>query len=82
MMLEGNEYPIELLNILQPGNKVRVYGHPRKSKNTLFHIRAVVDEEYVVYKVWSRRKQYWVYGVEHIYFFYLHWQKNFVELVK
>jgi hypothetical protein len=61
--------------IIQPGNAVRRLGY-------LLHIRAIVDEEYVVYKVWSRNKGRWAYHVEWIYGFELWYNDNKLELVK
>lgn len=44
--------------MMKVGDKFYLYGrHP------VCHVRAFVDD-YVVYRWYSRRKQYWRYGVE------------------
>lgn len=32
----------------------------------LYHVRAVVDEEYIVVRTWKKRTGQWFYGVEEI----------------
>lgn len=41
----------------QPGDQVRMAGK-------LYHVRAVVDDDYLVLRWWSRHKRHWVYTVE------------------
>lgn len=41
----------------QPGDKVRMAGK-------LYHVRAIVDEDYLVLRWWSKHKKHWVYTVE------------------
>lgn len=56
-------------DFLQPGVKLRRFygkGHP---SNALFHIRAIVDEDWVVFCQWVPRKQSWAYRVEYRYLF-------------
>ena len=71
-MVNG-EWPIELLEMVQPGKKVRVF-YSAGVDNQLRHILAVVDEEYIVYRVWNRHKQRWFYDVVWLYEFYLKWE--------
>ena len=42
---------------LNVGDKYR-YG------KKLFHVRAIVDGDQIVVRIWSRRRQTWVYSVE------------------
>jgi hypothetical protein len=50
--------------------------------NETIHIRAVVDEEYIVYRSWSKRKKHWVYRVDHAYMFELHQKNGSIKLIK
>lgn len=60
--------------MLQPDQKVRVFYNEGNINNQLRHIRAIVDDEFVVFRVWSKHKQYWVYKVEHRYNFELKYE--------
>lgn len=75
-MSEALEWPAELLEMIQPGKKVRVFYYPGNRNNQLRHIRAIVDEEYIVYRIWSRRRRGWLYRVEWLYQFYLEWESG------
>ena len=65
-----------LKELLKPGNKLRLFFDEGNINNKRIHIRAIIDDDYVVYKIWSRRKQIWYYQVEYIYFFKLLYEKN------
>ena len=60
-----------LRELLIPGNKVRIFYYKGNPNNCLLHIRAIVDNNWIVYKVWSKQKKYWVYLVNHISWFQL-----------
>lgn len=53
----------ELSRWLQPGRKVRQYFNPGNPNNRVEHIRAIVDDDQVVVRWWSKGKQRWVYEV-------------------
>ena len=55
--------------MLQPGKKVRLFYNEGNPNNELRHILAIVDDEHIVYKVWSKGKQRWRYRVEWMYAF-------------
>ena len=55
--------------MLQPGISLRIYYYPGNINNTRLHIRAVVDDDWFVYREWWRSKQRWHYAIEHRYFF-------------
>jgi hypothetical protein len=57
--------------MLQPGRAVRLDYGPGNPSNELRHICAIVDDEYVVYRVWWKHKRRWEYKVEWIYGFHL-----------
>lgn len=50
-MIPESEYPLELLELVQPGNSIRVFYNPNNSNNEIRHIRAIVDEAHIVYRV-------------------------------
>lgn len=61
---------VELLDWLQPGNKIRKWHGPTNPNNMLMHIRAVVDGDQFVFRHWLGRKKRWNYRVESFWFFY------------
>lgn len=64
---------------VKPGATLRLFwgeGHPG---NRLIHIRAIVDDEYVVYRWWSRRNG-WLYKIEWGHWFEM--VENNITLVK
>jgi hypothetical protein len=68
-------FPDELLTMLQPGKRVRVPPQFNKlSRSPLLHIRAIVDDEYIVYRTWAIHRRHWVYDAEWSYWFWLLWE--------
>lgn len=47
----------------RPGTRVRFDYGPGNPNNRLCHIRAVVDDDYIVLRLWSPRRG-WLYFVE------------------
>ena len=68
----GEIAPNELIELLTPGNKVRVFAGDDRHINGLYHILAIVDDDMVVFKTWGNNKQRWYYRVENAYLFYLY----------
>lgn len=66
---EGLRYRQEMLDMIQPGKKVRLFYSEENPNNQLRHIRAIVDDEYIVYRVWSSGKQTWRYSVDWVFGF-------------
>ena len=62
--MEEEDFLRDLRNLLPPLSVFSV----RREK---WHIREIVDHEYIVYRVWSRYKKRWVYYCEWYYTFYL-----------
>ena len=60
-----------LMERLRPGAKVRVFYGEGNINNELRHIRAVVDDGWIVYKVWWKHHRRWHYAVADIYDFHL-----------
>lgn len=62
---------LELLMTLSPGQKYRLYYNEGNINNAIWHIRAIVDDEYIVCRKWSKRKQSWIYFIEDSHGFWL-----------
>jgi hypothetical protein len=58
----------EVRALLIPGKRLRV-GYPPPGIMQIVHVRAIVDDQYVV-RHWSERKRRWIYTVEPIYYFH------------
>ncbi len=58
--------------MLQPGKKIRVFYNENNINNQIRHIRAIIDEEYIVYRVYRRRS--WYYRVVDRYDFELKYE--------
>jgi hypothetical protein len=61
--------------MLQPGQKIRVFYGEGNINNEIRHIRAIVDDDFIVYRVWSKRKG-WMYRISHKYDFELRYEKG------
>lgn len=57
--------PKTLDEMLQPGNKVRQFWNEGNINNALLHVRAIVDDDYIVTKEWWQGKRHWHYKMEH-----------------
>jgi hypothetical protein len=56
------ELEIDLAENLKPGKKIH-YMRYVKGFAEIRHIRAIVDEDMIVYRTWSREKKRWSYHV-------------------
>jgi len=54
---------------LAAGQTWRIFFSQDNPNNRTVHIRAIVDDEYVVSRTWSQRKQYWIYDCQHASYF-------------
>ncbi len=72
--MEKLEYSQELLDMIQPGKAVRVFYNEDNINNQVCYIRAIVDDEFMVYRVWNRKD--WFYHIERIYSFQLCFEKG------
>lgn len=75
----GQNATDELVELLTPGNKVRVFAGEDRHINGLYHILAIVDGDQVVYKVWGNRKQRWFYRVEDAYLFAMYLKEGWLS---
>jgi len=56
----------DLDELIKPGSKLYIdYGEGNRN-NRIIHIRAIVDEEWVVSRTWWKSKRRWHYVIEHI----------------
>lgn len=60
--------------MLQPGQKVKVSYNPGNIHNQVRHIRGIIDDDYVVYRVWSKKRRDWSYHIKHRYDFELKYE--------
>ena len=74
-------YSAELLEHIKPGAKVRyIFGSAtERPQPQLWHIRAVVDDEYVACKLWTGKR--WYYFVEDMIAFQLAYNAGNLELI-
>jgi hypothetical protein len=72
-------YPPEFLALLAPGVALRLDYGPDNVNNKIRHIRAIVDDDEVVYRVWSYRRQRWAYQVEDRYGLWYEWQHGYLR---
>tara|TARA_Y100001935_G_C17050726_1_gene381873 strand:+ start:160 stop:408 length:249 start_codon:yes stop_codon:yes gene_type:complete len=52
-----------LKRLIKPGKKFRAYYGENNPNNVLYHVRAIVDDDYVVVKHWVKHKKRWSYEV-------------------
>ena len=57
------------MKYLEIDKKYRIFYNKGNPNNQLIHVRAIVDKEYIVYKTWFKRKQYWRYSVDNVHYF-------------
>lgn len=57
------------LSKLQPGARFWIYYGKNRANNFTGEVRAIVDDDQVVFRVWSRRWKSWKYKVETIDYF-------------
>lgn len=68
--------------MIQFGSVIKVIYSDDAINNEIRHIRAIVDTDQVVYKVWNKRMQVWKYHVESIFGFYLLFERGFLTVHK
>ena len=68
--------------IMAPGNDVREHWGSKNIHNKLMHVRAIIDDDWVVYRWWSYHRRSWQYEIDWIYKFYLMLQSDALTLVR
>lgn len=66
----------DFLQALQPGKSLERFYNDGNVNNATLHIRAIVDSDIVVYRVWVGRKQVWSYRVETLQDLYYMWERG------
>ena len=74
-----SDYPPEFLDMIAPGCVVRQEYDPDNINNQVRHIRAIVDDDQVVYRVWNTRTQRWLYRIESCYGLWYEWQQGVLK---
>jgi len=69
------EYADILREKIQPDKKVKLFYRKGNINNKIMHIRAIVDDEFIVYGVWLKRSKCYDYRITHFYSFYT-WLEN------
>ena len=71
----------EVRAMFVPGNKVRLHLSEGNPNNKLMHSLAIVDDDWVVYKILSKHKPgKWYYQVESLYLFELYHRNGHLEV--
>lgn len=50
--------------MIEVGDTLRFFYQEGNPNNRTVHVRAIVDDDYIVIRQWSRRRQRWIYTVE------------------
>ena len=77
-----DEEEINIPDWLQPGISFREFYGENNPNTRRVHIRAIVDEEYIVFRVWSWRKGRWYYYTEHCSYFTLRLRLKDIRNIK
>jgi hypothetical protein len=64
--------------MLQPGQKIKVFYSEGNINNEIRHIRAIVDDDFIVYRVWSKRNR-WMYNIASKYNFELKYERGILS---
>ena len=62
---------INLEENLRPGKTIRRYYGKNSIANARMHIRDIVDDIHIVYRVWNYHTRNWSYHIDDIYLFFL-----------
>lgn len=79
MMAATHDHATTRSQMLEVGQTWRVDFGEGNPNNQTIHIRAVVDDAYVVFRAWSKRKQRWMYAVEPRCYFDLRIRDGFMK---
>lgn len=67
-----------MTDAVRVGDTIRFFYGKDNRNNRTIHIRAIVDDDQIVFRWWSRKKQTWIYQVEDAIYFEIsreHWAK-------
>lgn len=66
----------DFLQACQPGKSLERFYNDGNINNAILHVRAIVDADIVVYRVWVRRRQVWSYRVEVLQDLHYMWERG------
>jgi len=69
----------KLMDMLTIGSKIRLYYGKDNPNNKLYHIRAFIDDEWIVYRLWLKHKKRWHYGIEHLWHFHFAFEAGLLK---
>ena len=72
----------ELLEKVKPGAVLKLFYGKGNHNNEIRHIRAIIDGDQVVYRVWRKSKQMWGYRISLMYDFALVEDSGFLKRIK
>lgn len=76
-----DEYSPEFLAMIQPGQSVRTM-FDDKTSYELLHIRAIVDDTWIVVRTWGKHKKRWLYRVESLFYLWLYFKDKRLNQVR
>jgi hypothetical protein len=56
----------DLKELVKLGARLYIFYSDGNINNRIVHIRAIVDDEWIVWRIWSRKRRRWLYHVGHI----------------
>jgi len=70
-----------LKKTIKPGNKVKLFFNEGNRNNQIMEIREIVDEDYIVYRVYDMSEDRYDYHIQYIYLFYLYDREDCLTLL-
>lgn len=67
---------------MEVGKKYRIFWNKDNPNNETIHVRAIVDEDQIVYKQWYSSKQRWMYHVRDILWFDMLKKEGIIKKIK
>jgi len=67
---------------IRPGHRVSVFYGPGNINNETRHIRAIIDDDWIVYRVWSPARKSWRYSVSWLYEYQLGMESGAMRIEK
>lgn len=67
---------------MKPGESYRIFFSECNVNNKLIHIRAIIDDNQVVFRRWSYTKRRWIYLIQDMIWFDMLANDGFMKKVK
>ena len=64
------------------GDKLKIYYNENNKNNCIIHVRAIVDGNYVVYRVWSKYRKNWIYRINDVSFLEMLYKDGYLKRMK